>query len=92
MNIFLELLTWYQSKGDDYRNSTLLEKCVEDFLAQRAKTKMDFPCKSLKHVKENVVSILGLMGNEHFTTKDDLMEIDNCAMEIYDYLSKSKVK
>jgi hypothetical protein len=88
MNILLELLTWYQGKGDHYREVTLLEDSVNEFLLQRAKKKIVSPCHSLDEVKQNVVGILGLMGNPYCTTKNDLMEIDEIAMEIYEFLSK----
>ena len=32
-----ELLAWYQGKGDQYRNDTLLVDCVKDFLNQLTK-------------------------------------------------------
>lgn len=87
INILLELLVWYQGKGDYYRQVTLLEDAVNDFLSQRAKKKIEVVCNSLTDVKENVVSILGLIGNPNLKTKEDVAEIDNAAMEIYDYLN-----
>jgi hypothetical protein len=80
-------LVWYQGKGDYYRQVTLLEDAVNDFLSQRAKKKIEVVCNSLTDVKENVVSILGLIGNPNLKTKEDVAEIDNAAMEIYDYLN-----
>lgn len=89
MNILLELLMWHQGKGDEYRERTLLVDMVDDFLKQRSKSKINFECNSLSDVKENVVSILGLIGNPNLKTREELSEIDNAAMEIYEYLGRS---
>ena len=89
MNILLDLLRWYQSKGDIYREQTLLVDAVDDFLKQRSEAKIDFRCNSISDVKENIVSILGMIGNPNLKTRKDLLEIDNAAMEIYEYLGRS---
>lgn len=36
-NQISEVLIWYQSKSQEYRNNTLIEKCVEDFINERQK-------------------------------------------------------
>ena len=46
---------------------------------------VSFPCCSLNDVKQNSVAILALMGNTNLTTKEDIKEIDEIAMEIYKY-------
>ena len=88
MNILQELLAWYQGKGDEYRERTLLTDCVDDFLKQWVKRKIVYPCHNKKEVTENIVAIIGMMGNPNLKTKEDLAEIENIAAEIYDYLRR----
>jgi hypothetical protein len=89
MNILREILAWYSiDKGEQYRNERELTDCVDDFLKQRCAEKVVLKCNSLDDVKENIVAILGMIGNPNLKTREDLLEIDSIAMEIYDYLRR----
>lgn len=52
------------------------------------KSKIVLKVKSMSDLKENIVAILTLMGDPNLTTKEDVQEIDNAAMEIYEYLTE----
>jgi hypothetical protein len=88
MNTLQELLAWYQGKGDQYREQTLLVDCVDDFLKQWVKKRIVLPCHNKKDVKENIVAIIGMMGNPNLKTKKDLVEIETIAAEIYGYFRR----
>lgn len=34
-DLMVELLAWYQGKGDEYRNNTLIVDCVDNFLGEK---------------------------------------------------------
>jgi len=54
-----------------------------------------YPCKSLEHVRQNAVALLGLTGHPEFminetVRKEDIKELDAIASEIFEFCKQEQ--